>query len=214
MFHSSTSTTSKERCIDVSKLCPSARTDRQGYQWEGNPTTTFLAWVEPSKGGLILIPSFWNTKELRLATIDMLVDEEHEKSEQDYSTTLDESLGIVADDYVDKLVEESNEIIDESYKGSSVYDNKSNINSDTDSRSVGTQESFFESFEDVSVLTEESSLWNDVDADFGIDGDQVSCAMAEGTIFEHVLAALQWDKCERPSMSVSSFPELQGLSIS
>jgi hypothetical protein len=158
--------------------------------WEVSPATTIASWVEPSKGGMVMIPSLWKIEATSETTNDLKKEWEREEQGQDLSAILDDILGILADDNVDD---------GKRCKSSTVDDGVSNIDSDADSTSVGTQESVFETFDDVSVLTEESSLWNNVDADFGMEGDMCTYVLGQGTIFEHVLASLHWDKSEKSS---------------
>jgi hypothetical protein len=201
MCHSPINTKSTERCMDFSPVCPLVRRDWPENMWEVSPTTTMVSWVESSKGGMVLIPSIWMMKSCDWTTTDLRLDDEREDLGQERSIIFDDILGIVADDYIDKLVEDSSGLDGGNDKCSTVDDDTTNIDSDTESRSVGTKESVFETFDDVSILTEDSILWDNVDADFGMEDDQFTYALEQGTIFEHVLAALKWDKSEESSKS-------------
>jgi hypothetical protein len=198
MFHSVKNSISTERCIDISQFYPSVRMDSTENQWEMRPLTTMVSLVEPFKEGMVLVPSHCMTWACGWSTTDLTVHDEEKELGQDLSVMLDDIVGVVAAEYVDRLVEESSD--GERYTGWGAYNEMNNIDSDIDSRSVSDQESVFETFDDVSVLTEESNLWKNVDVDFGMEDDQFNDALEQGTIFEHVLAALKWDKSEKSSL--------------
>ena len=65
-------------------------------------------------------------------------------------------------------------------------------------------------FDDVSVLTEESNLWDDIVAEMGME-DLVSFALEQATVIENVLAYLHWGKSdldESPMLSHSMIHDI------
>ncbi|KAG7364149.1 hypothetical protein IV203_037351 [Nitzschia inconspicua] len=193
LFQFFVNTTVTSHRIDSCVGQPATVVGLRDLPWEKSHTPNTVSWIDTSTMGLFLIPSLWTVGDVTFGSV-LNAELDGRDDQEDGSSIFWE--GTFGNDYVNKLVDDgagevgcSDDSNSRNQDGSSAsrtgnVEMRRDDGTGSGSSSYDEQEPLYETFDEVSLLTEDSDIWEDLDEDITMEGAAVAFAFEQGTVSE------------------------------